>query len=410
MTQWSPQQDAALKAVDHWYKNDRHEKQVFYLAGWAGTGKTTLAKHFAEGIEGTVKFATFTGKAAHVMASKGCIGASTIHKLIYRPKVASKNHLKKLEQELAGLEAIPKPWSDIHLTQLNKVKTEIKAEQQNAGRMSFSLNMESELRQAKLLIVDEVSMVDKIVGEDLIKFGVPILVLGDPEQLPPIYGPGYFTGQAPDFGLTEIHRQALDNPIIQMSKLVREGQPLPLGKYGTSSVVSEKEDGDAITKHDIILTGLRKTKRACDERIRELRSLPSRLPVVGDRIMCVKNNHMLGLLNGQIWEVKSDAVVNGGGIVSLHIKDPDSSTEMAVSAAEKLFHGQSLSRWEHEEDIEEFEYAYAITVHKAQGSQWDNVLLFDQKHCFPNWSERDRRRWLYTGITRAAEVVTVMRL
>jgi Mesyanzhinovviridae Dda-like helicase len=135
-----------------------------------------------------------------------------------------------------------------------------------------------------------------------------------------------------------------------------------------------------------------------------------RLPMVGDRIMCVKNNHMLGLLNGQIWEVKSDAVVNGGGTVSLHIKDPDSEVEMAISACEKLFYGQPLTRWEHEEDIQEFEYAYAITVHKAQGSQWDNVLLFDQKHRFPNWSERDRRRWLYTGITRAAETVTVLRL
>lgn len=406
MTQWSPQQDAALLAVDDWFTNRRNEQQVFYLAGWAGTGKTTLAKHFAENIDGLVKFATFTGKAAHVMAKKGCVGASTIHRLIYRPKVASKHHLKNLEKQMEQLKATPEPDYEV----IARVTEEIEKEQQNAGRMSFSLNYESELRAAKLLICDEVSMIDTTIGKDLESFNIPILVIGDPEQLPPIYGSGYFTSKEPDYTLTEIHRQALDNPIIAMSKTVREGGSLTLGTYGSSRVVTEKLENDDILRHNIILTGLRRTKKACDDQCRLLLGKSSPLPMMGDKVMCVKNNHELGLLNGQIWDTVFDASDSGGGVVSLHIKDPESEVEMAVSASEKLILGQPLSRWEHEDDVQEFEYSYAITVHKAQGSQWDNVLLFDQKDRFPTWSDRDRRRWLYTGITRAAESVTVMRL
>lgn len=406
MTEWSPQQDMALNAVDHWFKNESSDRQVFRLFGWAGTGKTTLAKHFAENIDGMVKFATFTGKAAHVMASKGCVGASTIHKLIYRPKIASKHHLKNLEKQLEELERVAEP----NFEALDRVRQEIKLEQQNAGRMSFSLNLESELRFAKLLIVDEISMLNEEMGKDLESFDVPILVLGDPEQLPPIYGAGYFTEQAPDIMLSEIHRQALDNPIIEMSRIIREGGALPLGTYGDSRVVSNKLDSNDVLDHDIILTGLRKTKKACDDKCRKLLGYTLALPQKHDSLMCVRNNHELGILNGQMWEARSDAIAMGGGSVSLHIRDSETEIEMAVSASEKLFYGQPLQRWEHEDDIQEFEYAYAITVHKAQGSQWDNVLLFDQKECFPSWSDRDRRRWLYTGVTRAAEKITVMRL
>ncbi len=177
MTQWSPQQDAALKQVDQWFRHRSKEQQVFRLFGTAGTGKTTLAKHFAENIDGLVKFAAFTGKAAHVMASKGCVGTSTVHKLIYRPKVASKNRLKELEKHLEDNERHPEPNYEM----IARIRQEITAEQQNAGRMSFSLNLDSELRFAKLLILDECSMVGTDMGKDLESFGIPILVLGDPE-------------------------------------------------------------------------------------------------------------------------------------------------------------------------------------------------------------------------------------
>src|SRR5215472_2445378 len=88
MPTFSPQQDLALRAVADWLKARSGQggtPPLFRLFGYAGTGKTTLAKHIAEGVDGKVLFAAFTGKAALVMRRKGCSSASTIHSLIYRP-------------------------------------------------------------------------------------------------------------------------------------------------------------------------------------------------------------------------------------------------------------------------------------------------------------------------------------
>src|SRR3954453_15882830 len=183
--QLSPQQDDALQAVSRWMKAGR--PQVFRLFGYAGTGKTTLARQIAEAVDGDVLFAAFTGKAAQVMRNKGCANARTIHSLIYRPRG------EKPEAETGEMQP------------------------------AFSLNRASAVGKAKLIVVDECSMVDEALGRDLLSFGTPVLVLGDPGQLPPISGGGYFTNAEPDVVLTEVHRQARDNPIVQLAQTVREG-------------------------------------------------------------------------------------------------------------------------------------------------------------------------------------------
>src|SRR3569832_951620 len=193
MATFTPHQDAALKAVGDWLKakpGRTGTPPVFRLFGFAGTGKTTLARHIADGVDGEVKFAAFTGKAALVMRNKGCDDASTIHSLIYRARESGE------EQPSCEL------WDDAPAS------------------------------KAKLIIVDECSMVDAGLGQDLLSFGVPLLVLGDPAQLPPIQGGGFFTEAAPDVMLTEVHRQAQDDPIVRMSMDVREGNTLYIGRYG----------------------------------------------------------------------------------------------------------------------------------------------------------------------------------
>src|SRR5690606_24430402 len=101
---------------------------------------------------------------------------------------------------------------------------------------SFSLNRDSAIDKAALVVIDECSMVDEEVGRDLLSFGKPVLVLGDPAQLPPIAGGGFFTEVEPDIMLTEVHRQAADDPIIHLSMLAREGRGLDYGIYGDSRV------------------------------------------------------------------------------------------------------------------------------------------------------------------------------
>ena len=148
----SPQQDAALLAVSRWLKAGR--PQVFRLFGYAGTGKTMLAETIAEDAGGEVLFAAFTGKAAQVMRNRGCANARTIHSLIYRPRG------EKAEKETGELQP------------------------------AFSLNRASPVAKARLIVVDECSMVDEKLGRDLLSFGTPVLVLGDPGQLPPVKSRG----------------------------------------------------------------------------------------------------------------------------------------------------------------------------------------------------------------------------
>src|SRR5262249_16186601 len=254
---FTPHQDAALVAAANWLKTARGHASIFRLFGYAGTGKTTLAKHIAEGVDGKVLFAAFTGKAACVMRSKGCRGASTIHSLIYTP-------------------------------------LESKEEQP-----SFELWQQAPASNAKLIIIDECSMVDAELGRDLVSFGVPLLVLGDPAQLPPIQGGGFFTDAKPDAMLTEVHRQAQDDPIVRLSMDIRAGKPLAEGQYGETQVVRRSAlDPKRVLGADQVLVGRNATRRAYNARLRERRGFAEALPMAGDKLVCLRNNRRKGLFNG----------------------------------------------------------------------------------------------------------------
>lgn len=369
---WSPQQEAAIKAVRTWLA-DRNGPQVFRLFGYAGTGKTTLAKEIAAAVNGLVLYATFTGKAALVLRGKGCDDASTIHGLIYKP-----------------------------------------VEDPVTGYTEFKLNEDSALAMARLLIVDEVSMVGEDLARDLLAFGTRILVLGDPAQLPPVKGEGYFINAEPDVMLTEVHRQAEGNPIIQMSMAIRQGQRLQPGTYGESLVIprsgiSKEQLREMVLEADQLLCGLNKTRQAFNHRIRELRGIQGltdfRHPVVGDRLVCLRNNKTKGLFNGGLWEVSSLFERKGKLEMVVASLDEPGTVPVDVVVPPEFFYGteQDLD-WKERKKVDEFTFGYALTCHKAQGSQWSYPLIFDESSVF----REDARKWLYTAVTRAAERVTVI--
>ena len=398
---WSPQQEKALSSVERWIKSKN--KQVFRLDGYAGTGKTTLAKHFASMVSGQVYFAALTGKAAHVLEKSGANNVSTIHKLIYVPKNKSQQRLQELQKEYRDLtKTDPQP-----LNLIKKLEREIQQEQKNLVRPSFQLNLDSPLRTAALLIVDEYYMIGEEMGADLVSFDCPILALGDPAQLPPIYGRSFFKGD-PDVQLTEIHRQAKDNPIIWLAKEVREGRKIKPGRYGESRVmgssdISREELGQVVLNTNQLLVGKNRTRVSSNFRARELKEIGSDLPVAGDKLVCLRNNREIGLLNGQIWYSTENAVLDpdGKGHIMLSLREEDTDRPTKVSAHACYFRGAKPDFWGIK-DAEEFDYGYALTVHKAQGSQWRSVLLFDE------WYMQDRKNWLYTAITRAAEKIDII--
>lgn len=360
---FSPQQDAALKAVSAWLKDRR--PQTFYLAGYAGTGKSTLARHIAEGVDGPVVYGAFTGKAALVMQTKGCDGAATIHSLIYRIKDKRK--------------AVPE----------------------------FVLNPDSAVATADLVIIDECSMVDEKLGSDLLSFGTKVLVLGDPAQLPPVGGEGFFTANRPDFMLTEVHRQAQDNPIIRMSMDVREGRGLKPGSYGNSRVITRAEiNSEIVLSADQVLVGKNRTRRDYNARIRQLLGF-SGMFQPKDRVVCLRNKHAKGLLNGGIWNV--DEVREQDADETTMVISPLDSGAVKMPQLVRAHHAYCTGRendidWREARHFDQFDFAYALTCHKAQGSQWDHVAIFDESATFRD----DADRWLYTAITRAAEKVTVV--
>lgn len=373
---FSPQQDAALKAVADWLKDG--QSQLFRLFGYAGTGKTTLARYFAEHVDGDVQFAAFTGKAAQVLRSKGASNARTIHSLIYRPRGE-----EQVEDETTGRKLVSP---------------------------TFSLNRQSPIAKAKLVIIDECSMVDEELGRDLMSFGTPILVLGDPGQLPPISGGGFFTEHEPDHLLTEIHRQARDNPIIRLALDVREGREFVHGDYGAAQVISKAQvDSDMVLEADQVLLGINRTRRRYNQRLRELKGFGSRLPQAGDKLVCLRNDPAKGLLNGSLWKVMTASRETVKPGINLLVSPEEEDADRGVAKIKLLKSAfedpEADIPWQTKKRFDDFDFGYALTVHKAQGSQWNNVVLFDESFAF-----RDtRQRWLYTAITRASERLTVVR-
>ncbi len=373
--QFSTEQDAALVAVSNWLKQGF--PQVFRLFGYAGTGKTTLARYLAEGVDGDVLFAAFTGKAAMVLRSRGAKKASTIHSLIYRPRGE-----ELVEDEDTGKSA---------MTPL------------------FTLNRQSPVANASLIVIDECSMVDEELGRDLLSFGTPVLVLGDPGQLPPVSGGGFFTDHEPDYLLESIHRQARGNPIIDLAQMAREGQTIPHGNFGSSTVIHRRDvEQEEVLAADQVLVGTNKTRRRYNQRLRDLKEFQGPLPAAGDKLVALRNDPAKGLLNGSLWQVTS-APNSSKAFMNLLIASEDDGMERMsakIRVLKAAFENpEEEVPWQMRRRYDDFDYGYALTVHKAQGSQWDNVYLFDESWAFREHSQR----WLYTAITRAAEKITIVK-
>lgn len=393
-------------------------QQVFYLAGFAGSGKTTLARHLAEQCDGRVLFCAYTGKAAHVLASKGCEGATTIHRLIYHQagEAPDARMIQLWKDEVAGLRAsgadhVNNPES-LTAKRIVELEARIKRAEEDKGRKGprFRLNDESEVKLAELVIVDECSMVDERIGRDIESFGKPILVLGDPAQLPPVGGGGYFTNRDPDVLLDEVHRQAQESGILRLATDIRNGRPIGMGEYGSDTEVlpyGNPRLQDIAMAVDQVIVGRNRTRHASNAKLRRLRGFDKPIPMPGDRVVCLRNNHELGLLNGSMWTVEHATDLDGQTVL-LELISAEDERPIRVTSKAWLHHFQGREDELHfsiKRDCDEFAYGYAITCHKSQGSQYDSVCVFDESSAFRDagW------RWLYTAVTRAAQQLTLVR-
>lgn len=397
---WSPEQSRALDAVASWFRAGA--QRPFYLAGYAGTGKTTLARHFASTCGARVKFGAFTGKAASVLRAKGCPGATTIHSLIYRPKgSAGGKRIAELESLIEREDVKPTPDG----SKLKTWRDEL-AELKSKERAVFELRDDPEIASCDLVVIDECSMIDRQMGLDLESFGKPILYLGDPGQLPPVGGKAHLS-RKPDFLLEEIHRQAADSPIIWLASQVRQGKQTGFGTFGDGLVVIARKkefDWDLLMTYDQVLCGMNQTRYNLNKSMRKRLGHELLYPVAGDKLICTRNNHEEGLLNGVTCSNVGDSS-KMNNVIRLTIDYEGERKALLCDPGHfESNYGKRLS-FPRSDAVDHFDYGYAVTGHKAQGSQWDAVAVCDDKMRVNDAEQR--RKWLYTVITRAAEKLLI---
>lgn len=391
--EWSPRsvvlsddQRQAVEQVVEWFAGSRQEIR---LGGLAGTGKTTIASAIPKALgltPGEVAYCAYTGKAAQVLSKKlreagGVQDATTIHRLVYKP-------------------------TEVHCPRcpcwVNPEATCHRSQKMDCGcRLVFRRVVELPPR-LRLIIVDEASMVDEDTYRDIVRFGRRVLWLGDHGQLPPVVG-RFNLMETPDIRLERIHRQAEDSAVLRLAMDVREQAFIPQGDCGPGVHVGGTEldlDGDPADWRDqLVLCWKNRTRSRMNAAVRAQLGYTADRPVVGDRVICLRNNYDAGIVNGALGTVLS---IEGGPKVYRARIDVDGAREpyeglvlVKQFGAEHTLNDRGVDLWD---------YGYCLTVHKAQGSEAERVVVIDE---YPHWL-KDYRRWLYTAVTRARSEVTVL--
>ena len=415
----SPGQADGIKRTVEWYKRCKREladkkpltQQVWRIFGYAGSGKTTTLKYaLLECGSPDVVSSAFTGKAALVMTRKGT-PACTIHSLCYKVSEPTKEAIERAKEELSKFvadgagEMEQGMWRAAIRTREEAIK--------EMHRPTFVLNPESLARDADLIVVDEVSMCPATMAADLMSFGRPILVLGDPGQLPPIRGEGYFTQAEPDVMLTEIHRQAADSAIIRLATMARQGQFIPYGVYSDKVCKLRRHEiapADFL-KAEIVTCGMNATRLALNNMMRREAGHLSVLPDgPSEKIICLRNQNDIGLVNGgflTLSEVSDDSQY--GFRADVVTDDGKELGRRTIYKGHFLDHVEfekertQKDHW-HKRGLVEATFGSTITVHKAQGSGWENVIHVDD-----GWGRGiERNQHLYTAITRAEDGLVIL--
>ena len=382
------QQEECVKKAVEWY-HKISSKQTFEISGPAGSGKTTIVRTIIQelGIRiEDVLFVAYVGKAALQLTRSG-VNGRTIHSTFY------------------DIDFVPVKGEDGNILVKNG---------RLVTRPEF-VKKEKIPSNIKLIVIDEAPMVNESFGVDIESFGIPIICLGDLQQLPPVIGGSKYLIR-PDYVLTKIMRQAEGNPIIYLSQLASRGEYIPYGKYGDRCYVipKEKVNDNMLLNADMILTPTNRSRIHYNRYIREcLRGIESELPVEGEKLICRKNNRnrIIGdgvyLVNGMIgYIINVEKSSYNGKTLDISFV-PDFNEDLVFNNV-RLDYKTLMNSIQTDNDkynkgfsmYDMFEFGDVITVHLSQGSQAENVLFISE----PFGNDRSLQAKLnYTGITRARE-------
>ena len=364
------------------------------IAGYAGTGKSTLVKFIIAALNlrpEDVAYVTFTGKAASVLRHKGCPNAMTAHKLLYYSKrMPSGKFVFK-----------PKPVLDGHFS---------------------------------LIVVDEISMLPNDLWELLLSHKKHVIALGDPFQIPPIDKKAdNHVLDTPHIFLDEIMRQAQESEIIRLTMDIRDFKAPQYFKGNEIQVLRPNEVVDGMYQWaDQIICATNRKRHEINGYMRQAAGRGAE-PESGDKIICCRNcwditdmtgdnalvNGTIGTLGEFAWGIQEYPIFGFPNVPVMYsqIFTNDGIFEDVVMDHQALKEGKPFLTSEQAYQIYrrpdlknlepvEFNYGYAITGHRAQGSEWDKVLVFEEK--FP-FDREEHARWLYTAATRASEKLVLVR-
>ncbi len=386
-------QKEGLKIAIKRYKDG---EKYTVISGYAGTGKSTLIKFIVQSLpnidyDTDVVFATFTGKAAQVLMSKGNKNAMTLHRLLY--------------------ESIPKPDG----TFLRR------------PRMTIDF---------PIVVIDEVSMAPKDMIERLFSYpNIYIICLGDPFQLPPIdKNSDNHLLDHPHIFLDEVMRQAQDSEIIRLTMDIREGKKLNFFDGKDVKIYDQKAlNTGMLLWADQIISGTNKTRVDINNQIRQILGR-GKNPENGDKVICLRNywdyfadngdylvNGTIGFLDNVYSSFNVIPYYYGGQTIDVIYSNFISETNAnygelqmdtkEILTGERCLDNKTIYRLNRSKKYfhlvpMEFTYGYCITCHKSQGSQFNKVLVIEEK--FP-FDKEEHARWLYTAATRAIDKLVIVR-
>ena len=420
----SKDQIEAKKTILDWV-NTRNRRSFLTLGGYAGTGKTTLISEVKKQLPKSwrVAFCAYTGKAASVMKERledadavslnDYVG--TIHSLCYRVR-------EDPDTKMHVFERVPHIGYD-------------------------------------LIVVDEASMVTEDIFRDLRMYGIPMLFVGDHGQLPPISSmsddgaAGVFNlMENPMMRLEEVHRFGSDSSLLDISVMAREGVDIPFKVFDERVAKVKETDpmvNDFILNHlkdfsdGVCLCGTNNTRVDVNQLIRmnlgTIEDIEDKLPRIGDRVVCLKNNKSLvvPIYNGLLGRISEVSEVSEQGLEDVYsmrvamdegfdysgfvVKDNFGKMKYA-SDGKEFITVRELMKMKSYLTIAErrkmrkmgkrklwfdaFDFGYCLTVHKAQGSEWGNVMLFEETSGY--WDSDYKNKWLYTAVTRSNDRLLII--
>lgn len=364
----------------------RNHPQWFSYSGPSGSGKSSILDLVIDKLkldEDQYITCSFTGKAALNLQQKG-LPSCTVHSLIYH-------------------------------TILEKVPYIDEASGETKYKMDFRFILKNSLPEnLRLIVVDEATMINNAMRDKILGFGKPTIFIGDMNQLPPIFGVSDVM-LYPDFKLTKIMRQNEGNPIIQLSQMILNDDYYDFGDYGDSKVVSSIEFGPNLIKdYDMILCGMNKTRDYLNERIiKDVIGKKTLQPFIGAKVVNRHNNwdlavNGISLTNGLVGYVTNFSKRKsylGYYTIDFRPDFMDDEFENLKIDAKYILSDYNKRKNYGISNFEKFEYAYCITTHISQGSQYNRVLFFDE----PFSDKETTKKLRYTAITRAIDNVTIVR-